>query len=177
MGLQQISESADHNEMRRFVKSLLEDVHALERMLDDGKIETGIRRIGAEQEMFLVDRALQPTKLAQVLLAKLGNESFTTELGALQPRGQPQARRCSAATACRLMHTELRCCSIGARRGQAEEQAQIVLCGILPTLEKAHLTLDYMTPSPRYLAMNRLLTQMRGGKFEFRIKGVDELST
>ena len=66
MGLQQISESADHNEMRRFVKSLLEDVHALERMLSDGKIETGTRRIGAEQEMFLVDRALQPTKLNEL---------------------------------------------------------------------------------------------------------------
>jgi gamma-glutamylcysteine synthetase len=176
MGLQQISESADHNEMRRFVKSLLEDVHALERMLSDGKIETGTRRIGAEQEMFLVDRALQPTKLAQVLLAKLGNESYTTELGLfnLEANLKPQVL---GGDCFGLMHTELSMLLDRARVAAKEEQAQIVLCGILPTLEKAQLSLDYMTPSPRYLAMNRLLTQMRGGKFEFRIKGVDELST
>ena len=176
MGLQQISESADHNEMRRFVKSLLEDVHALERMLSDGKIETGTRRIGAEQEMFLVDRALQPTKLAQVLLAKLGNESYTTELGLfnLEANLKPQVL---GGDCFGRMHTELSMLLERARVAAKEEQAQIVLCGILPTLEKAQLSLDFMTPSPRYLAMNRLLTQMRGGKFDFRIKGADELST
>jgi hypothetical protein len=81
MGLQQISEGSDKAEMRRFVKTLLADVHALERMLDEGRIESGVRRIGAEQEMFLVDRAMQPAKLAQAMLAKLGTEFFTTELG------------------------------------------------------------------------------------------------
>jgi hypothetical protein len=67
MGLQQINEGVDKADMRRFVKALLTDVHALERMIDDGRIESGVRRIGAEQEMFLVDRAMQPAKLAQVL--------------------------------------------------------------------------------------------------------------
>jgi CBS domain-containing protein len=75
------------------------------------------------------------------------------------------------------MHGELTKLLEQARAAAREEHAQVVLCGILPTLEKAHLSLDYMTPSPRYLAMNRLLTELRGGKFEFRIKGVDELST
>lgn len=176
MGLQQISDSADHHEMRRFVKSLLDDVHALEQMLAQGKIETGTRRIGAEQEMFLVDRALQPTKLAQVLLGKLGTESYTTELGLfnLEANLQPQVL---SGDCFGRMHTELTMLLERARIAAQEEQAQVVLCGILPTLEKSHLSLDYMTPSPRYLAMNRLLTQMRGGKFEFRIKGADELST
>lgn len=176
MGLQQISDGADHQEMRRFVKSLLDDVHALEQMLAQGKIESGTRRIGAEQEMFLVDRALQPTKLAQVLLGKLGTESYTTELGLfnLEANLQPQVLGgdCFA-----RMHGELTTLLERARAAAEQEQAQVVLCGILPTLEKSHLSLDYMTPSPRYLAMNRLLTQMRGGKFDFRIKGADELST
>ncbi len=176
MGLQQISEGSDKSEMRQFVKTLLADVHALERMLDEGKIESGVRRIGAEQEMFLVDRAMQPAKLAQVMLAKLGTEYFTTELGLfnLEANLSPQdlGGDCFA-----RMHAQLTTLLDKARAVAHDENAQIVLCGILPTLEKAHLSLDYMTPSPRYLAMNRLLTEMRGGKFEFRIKGVDELST
>ncbi|MCC7012921.1 MAG: CBS domain-containing protein [Planctomycetes bacterium] len=176
MGLQQISDSADKSEMRRFVKSLLADVHALELMLEGGKIESGIRRIGAEQEMFLVDRAMQPAKLAQVLLQKLGAEHFTTELGLfnLEANLSPQVL---GGDCFQRMDVELTALLEQARAAAKEEHAQIVLCGILPTLEKSHLSLDYMTPSPRYLAMNRLLTELRGGKFEFRIKGVDELST
>ena len=40
------------------MKSLLADVMALEQMIETGRIETGVRRIGAEQEMFLVDHAM-----------------------------------------------------------------------------------------------------------------------
>lgn len=176
MGLQQISEGADQAEMRRFVKSLLADVHALELMLAQGKIESDIRRIGAEQEMFLVDRAMQPAKLAQAMLVRLKGENFTTELGQfnLEANLSPQVLRGDSFT---RMETELRRMLELARNAAAQENAQIVLCGILPTLEKQHLTLDHMTPSPRYLAMNRLLTEMRGGKFEFLIKGADELHT
>jgi CBS domain-containing protein len=176
MGLQQINEGVDNADMRRFVKALLADVHALERMIDGGKIESGVRRIGAEQEMFLVDRAMQPIKLAQVMLKKLGSEHFTTELGLfnLEANLSPQVLRgdCFA-----RMEGELNTLLGRARAAAREEGAQIVLCGILPTLEKQHLTLDYMTPSPRYLTMNRLLTELRGGKFECKIKGVDELQT
>lgn len=176
MGLQQISEGADKSEMRRFVKSLLADVHALEIMLGQGKIESDIRRIGAEQEMFLVDRAMQPAKLAQLMLQRLTGENFTTELGLfnLEANLSPQVLGGDCFT---RMERELRRMLELARNAAALENAQIVLCGILPTLEKQHLTLDYMTPSPRYLAMNRLLAEMRGGKFEFLIKGVDELHT
>lgn len=176
MGLQQISDSADKAEMRRFVKSLLADVHALERMLEEGRIESGIRRIGAEQEMFLVDRGLQPARLAHVLLQKLGAENFTTELGLFNLEANLAPLVLDGACFSR-MERELHDLLERARAAAREEGGEVVLCGILPTLDKAHLTLDYMTPSPRYLAMNRLLTEMRGGRFEFRIKGVDELST
>jgi CBS domain-containing protein len=176
MGLQQISDSADKAEMRRFVKSLLADVHALERMLEEGRIESGVRRIGAEQEMFLVDRALQPARLAHVLLQKLGPESFTTELGLFNLEANLAPLVLGGACFSR-MEGELEDLLGKARAAARDENGEVVLCGILPTLEKTHLTLDYMTPSPRYLAMNRLLTEMRGGRFEFRIKGVDELST
>jgi CBS domain-containing protein/gamma-glutamyl:cysteine ligase YbdK (ATP-grasp superfamily) len=176
MGLQQVSEAVDKAEMRRFVKSLLEDLRALERLLAEGRIESGVRRIGAEQEMFLVDRALQPAKLASVLLEELGAEHYTTELGLfnLEANLSPQVLGgdCFA-----RMERELEDLLARAKEAARRHGGQIVLCGILPTLEKAHLTLEYMTPSPRYLAMNRLMTQLRGGRFECKIKGADELQT
>ena len=63
---------------------------------------------------------------------------------------------------------------------KAREAAQrcggeIVLTGILPTLRKSDLGLENMTPLPRYFALNRALSRLRGGAYEFRIKGVDEV--
>jgi hypothetical protein len=80
MAKEEISTLPDDAQRRMFVKRMLEDVRALERMIGDGKIETGVRRIGAEQEMFLVDRSLQPANMALKLLEHLPKASFTTEL-------------------------------------------------------------------------------------------------
>jgi len=52
----------DDNETRRqaFMKALLNEIRALEAMLSAGMIESGVRRIGAEQEMFIIDKAFCP---------------------------------------------------------------------------------------------------------------------
>lgn len=43
---------------RNFMRCLLVDLQVLELMIEKGQIERGVRRIGAEQELFLVDRVL-----------------------------------------------------------------------------------------------------------------------
>jgi hypothetical protein len=63
------------------MKSLLTDVSALERMIETGRIESGVRRIGAEQEMFLVDRAMRPTPVAMEVLNNANDHRLTTEIG------------------------------------------------------------------------------------------------
>jgi CBS domain-containing protein len=50
-----------------------------------------------------------------------------------------------------------------------------VLVGILPTIRKNDLGLENMVPSPRYVALNRAMTAMRGDAYDFAIKGIDEL--
>src|SRR5262249_53920952 len=49
------------------------------------------------------------------------------------------------------------------------------LAGILPTLREADLVLAKLTPSPRYQALNRAVTQLRGGEFAIDIRGPDHL--
>jgi hypothetical protein len=80
MGLQHTTEPADPAQMRTFVRALLEDIHALERMLAEGRFERGVRRIGAEQEMFLVDRSYRPRAAVLQVLQHLEGAPFTTEL-------------------------------------------------------------------------------------------------
>ena len=57
-----VDELPDEETLRAFSKALLDDVAALESMLAAGRFETGVRRIGAEQEMFLVDDAMLPAR-------------------------------------------------------------------------------------------------------------------
>ena len=51
---QEIVAQLDPEGIRSFTKALLTDLQALDRMVAEDRIESGIRRIGAEQEVFLV---------------------------------------------------------------------------------------------------------------------------
>jgi len=57
MGEQNIEEHADESARQAFMKSLLDEVRALDAMLEKGMVESGVSRIGAEQDMFLIDQA------------------------------------------------------------------------------------------------------------------------
>jgi len=159
---------------RRFMRAILADLRALERMLKEGRLESGVRRIGAEQEMFLIDKNFSPAPGALKMLERLGDSHFTTELGLFnlelnldpQPFGGDGIARMERQLADLLEKT---------RRVAGELDLQAVLMGILPTIRKTDLGLDNMVPSPRYMALNRAMNQMRGGAFEFQIKGIDEL--
>ena len=59
---------------RAFSKALLKDLQALEKMLENGLIESGVRRFGCEQEMFLVNRAWRPAPVAMEVLERLDGE-------------------------------------------------------------------------------------------------------
>ena len=81
MGEQNVKLNNDEAANQAFMKSLLIEVHALEKMLDAGLVESGVRRIGAEQEMFLIDRANKPALKALEILDVIDDGRFTHELG------------------------------------------------------------------------------------------------
>ena len=176
MGEQDVSQSLDERQLRSFMKSLLRDVHALERMIDSGMIESGIRRIGAEQEMFLVDQNCRPAPLAVEVLDLLRHPQFTSELARfnLEANLSPYTFGDDCLSA---MEAELRGLLDRARTAAESAGAGLLLTGILPTLRQRDLGLDNMMPNPRYLALNHAMTQLRGGVFQFGIKGIDELNT
>ena len=80
MGEQNISATVDEEQLRNFMKALLDDVVALETLLETDRFETGVRRVGAEQEMFLVDRSLRPASVVTDVLERVTDPRFTTEL-------------------------------------------------------------------------------------------------
>ena len=56
----------------------MEDVQALEVMTAAGMLESGVRRIGAEQEIFLIDRAGAPAPVAMKVIDRLQCPQFST---------------------------------------------------------------------------------------------------
>ena len=107
MGTQHEVKGLDAEGLRTFTRKLLADLHALERMLASGAIETGVRRIGAEQELFLIDRRFRPAPLATEMIEKLRDPHFTTEVARFNlefnadPRPTSSARRSSPSASCR----------------------------------------------------------------------------
>jgi CBS domain-containing protein len=162
-------------ERRSFMRYLLRDLRALDRMLDSNMLEEGVRRVGAEQELFLIDRACHPAPVAHEMLQALGDPHFTTELGRfnLEMNLDPLAY---GGSCLRQMETQLdtlidKLCATADTMGYGA-----VLTGILPTIRKSDLKIENMTQSPRYAALNAAMTQLRGGAYDFYIKGIDELS-
>ena len=174
MGEHDVDQGSDAVELRLFMKKLLNELRALEKMHEDGSIESGIRRIGAEQEMFLVDKDHRPAPVNMDILAELPAQYFTTELGRfnMECNLDPQDLRGDCLS---RMENQLVSLVNMAIEKAAKFDTKVVLTGILPTLDKAHLTLDYITPVPRYHELNDAMNRLRGGDFEFRIKGNDEL--
>jgi len=174
MGEHQIAQQADGEALRRFMQKVLYDLRALERMLDEGLIERGVTRIGAEQELFLVDASFDPAPVAMEVLADLDDPRVTTELGRFNLEFNLDPLTLGGDCLARMerqLHELLAVVAGAAQRHGAD----VLMTGILPTLDKSHLTLDYMTPKPRYRALNDALYQLRGGEFQFRLKGPDEL--
>ena len=79
--------------IRRFTRALLRDLQAMERILAEGMIESGIRRFGAEQEMFLVDEALAGRARGRRGARGHRRRPLHHRAGPLQPGGEPVATR------------------------------------------------------------------------------------
>ena len=175
MGSQDVQRDEDAAELRSFISHLLRDVQALERMLDEGMIESGVHRIGAEQELFLVDAARRPAMLAMELLEQVADAHYTTELGLFNLEINLDPLVFGGHCLSRL-EGQLESALQRLREAAHQHGAEVVLVGILPTLRKSDLALAHMAPRPRYRALNEVLTQLRGGDYEFSLKGADELN-
>lgn len=174
MGQDVSGEPTGPEAVRAFTKALLRDLKALEHMLDRQMFESGVRRIGFEQEMFLVNRGWRPAPVSTEVLDRLEGP-FTTELALfnLEANVEPHLfeGRCFSNVEARIQDLVSQ-----VRQAAAPSGADVALVGILPTLAKSDLSLENITPRARYHALNDALMKMRGGEpYKLRIEGTDEL--
>ncbi len=173
MGEHDVRGQVKGEELRRFMRDLLRDLQGLEKMLDEGMIESDMRRIGAEQEMFLLDSSYRPAPLALDILESMDERRLTTELAIfnLEFNLDPLVYGGDCLGEMERSITEL---YQEVDAAAQDHGGHVMLTGILPTLQKSDLSLKSMTPKPRYRALNDALSRLRGSDYEFYIKGADE---
>ncbi len=174
MGLKSVYAAENKQQMQTFMRAVMRDMQALEYMLENDWFESDITRIGAEQEMCLVDKFGRPAPINMEILKDFHPEWLTTELAKfnLECNLQPQLFEGDC-----LSEIEV---EIGQYLSEIAQQikphdARILLTGILPTIRKTDMSRDNITPIPRYFALLDSLRQMRGDDHELHLSGVDEL--
>lgn len=175
MGEHNVHDNIDQKKRAKYIRHLLDDIKALEMMLEQDLIEKDIVRIGAEQEFCLVNSNWRPAENAQEILKLINDPHFTTELAKynLEINLDPTELKEDCFS---KIENELNQLISKAKVVASQLDTKILLTGILPTIRKHHLELKYMTPNPRYSALNDILKTQRGTDFELHIRGVDELS-
>ena len=174
MGEHSVEQQVDERKAQAFMKALLEDLRALAFMLEHGHVESGVTRIGAEQEMFLIDRELRPAPLSVEVLKRANDARLTTEIARFNLEANLTPLNLSGSCFSQ-MEQELHDLIAIARKSAQGVGADILLSGILPTLQKSDLTLENLTPVARYRELDRGVIRLRGGPFSIHIKGLDEL--
>lgn len=174
MGDKKVTTEYDDAQMRAFTLAVLNDLQAFERMLDGGMFEENVLRIGAEQEMFLVDSAMRPAPIVTELMNEARDGRLTTEIGKFNLEANLTPREFNG-DCLRLMEDELNEVLAVVRKAASKFNASPVLVGILPTIQLSDLTTDNLTPNPRYFEIDRVVTKLHGDNRIIQIKGLDEL--
>ncbi len=127
---------------------------------------------GIEVELNLVDAELEPALSGDVVLASIDSGEFQSELGRwnlelnLPPRPLPGEQW-------RHLERQLVDMLELARTSARGCEAELVMMGILPTIERRHLVADALSPGARYAVLNEQMLASRGEPIRIDIAGDD----
>lgn len=175
MGDLKVSPGSSGHQIRQFTKAVLTDLQAVERMLELGLFEDDRFRIGAEQEMFLVNSAMTPAPISTDVLEDADDKRLTTELGLFNIEANLSPSDLAGDCFSRL-ENEIEELVDVVRHSAEKINGDVVLAGILPTIQESDLVIENLTPLPRYLELNRVLTELQAEGRIIHIKGLDELN-
>ncbi|MEE4244681.1 MAG: hypothetical protein V2I33_04675 [Kangiellaceae bacterium] len=174
MGLAIQQESFSEQDYSEFADCLADSLEQLRAIIRDASFGQGAKFIGAELENYIVDQAGAIKPINQALIDRANKDNFTVELNQfnleinLDPL--PLDANCFSQLQAQLDYY------VGyLRRIARMDDAAIVPIGILPTLQKSHLSKQYMTDCTRYQMLSKQLYGLRGEEFQVDICGLEEL--
>ncbi|MGN5238785.1 glutamate-cysteine ligase family protein [Rhodococcus sp. SJ-3] len=176
MGTEISARSFTGADRRQFRHKVRECMSALERMLRDGAFADAHSspepQLGMEIEFNLVQDDMAPAMSnLEVLQAIDDHAVFQTELGQFNVEMNVEPGPLSGDATIEIEQS-LRHSLRRADERMHQFDAQLVMIGMLPTLELDHLGRDRITANPRYEALNEQIFAARGEDIELDLDGV-----
>ena len=175
MGLEIDRAEFDDASIRAFRRRLSDNLAALAEVMSRPSFGTGPASIGAELELYLIDRDGQPLPRNAELLEHCADPRLTLELNRFNIEFNlspvPAGGRPFSA-----IETEMHETLALANRHAAGLGGRAAAIGILPTLKRPDLGPQAMTDQNRYRALSEALKRMRGERFAITINGPDPVS-
>ena len=167
---------ANAKNSRGFTQVILRDIEALESMIERGQIEEGVRRVGVEQEMNLVDAEGMVAPFATKLIDHLSDPTFTTEIALFNLEANLGPRPLDGRFL-REMETDLLKAVQLAQNGARDLGINVLLAGITPTLRREDIGSRNMTPDVRYECLDQSAVEAQGGSIKLLIDGIERFES
>jgi len=174
MGEQNVILPTKKRQIQTFVKSVLRDTRAMEKMLFDDVFEKEPIRIGAEQEFNIIDQHYKPLSKNLEVLKLIDDELFTTELARfnLECNLEPLVFEGDCLN---VLEKDILGKLEQARQAAKQLGGRVIMMGILPTIRKFDVEMENITPIDRYKALMHSILKLRGDDMKFMIRGIEEL--
>lgn len=175
MGEEISTSSFNDADFERFKHTLKKETELLETWFKEKKFSSLSNRAGFELESWLVDEQLYPASINETFLKKLNSPLASPELASFNV--ELNSTPCDlSGHALTRMQNELDENWKKCKQTAKELHSDIVMVGILPTLDNDVLHLANMSKMKRYRALNREVLHRRKGKpLVFDINGVEHL--
>ncbi len=162
------------NDYELFNRRIHDQVDILKQVISRPDFGTDPLSIGAELELYLMNRVGDVSPVNVELLDMLKDDQFQTELNKfnLELNLSPVAAAGKPFTAL----TQEMLTKFNRLWSVAEEiETRPLAVGILPTLQEKHLSNEYMTDIARYRLLARELLRQRGEPFHIKIDGEENV--
>ena len=170
MGLGATKRTCAQHSSHRCQKKIRACLDALGRMLAGDFFSVTSTQTGMEIELNLVDETLQPAMTNQLLLERIGDPAFQTELGQHMIEFNVRPRPLVGDETLDLEH-EL-CATLNTVTEVARTaDVGVVMIGILPTLRQDHFDQRWISAKPRYTQLNRKILAARQNNLQLDIEG------
>lgn len=163
MGQEIRGRAFSEEDFARFRDRLALETRSLRENFSAGHCSNAGPFIGLELEVWLIDRNFFPAPHNQSFLERLADPSVVAELSQFNIEINAPVERIEGRGLQRmhehLSETMRRCAS-----NAHEDVDTVIAIGTLPTLRQQDLSLEAMTPSHRYSALNREAMRLRNGE-------------
>ncbi|GAA2337808.1 glutamate-cysteine ligase family protein [Saccharopolyspora halophila] len=156
---------------QRYRNKMQRGLDALARMLNDGNFSFPHQQMGLEMELCLVDEHMEPSMTNLVVLEKISEPIFTTELGQQNIELNVEPRVLAGDSALHL-EERIRAALERADDSAKDAGAKVVMIGTLPTLRNLHLDPSSLTGMSRYSVLNEQIILARGEEMLLDMEGV-----